>query len=278
MNLEDALRIWEETGKHGSRRERIERGKKWLPYYDYLAGRQDISGYTLAEKPDAFVAQLMADGAVKPGDTVLDIGAGTVAYALEFARAGCLVTALDACGRSLEVLQARAEKCGLSGQISTVCRAWEEFTPDRQYEVAFSSMCPAICNLEELERMESITARTCCLVTVARGSFDRHRRAMMAGLGIVPSGGMVTEALHYMNVLYLSGRLFQMKTISRHSFFQVSAETVLEQYPIYFKIFGVEETVSLPYLEKYLEDNAKDGFLADESLMNLAMIYWPVEK
>ena len=274
MNLEDALRNWEEAGMHGSREERIGRGKKWLPYYDYLAGRQDADRYELPEKPDAFVAQLLADGAVKPGDSVLDIGAGTGAYALEFARAGCLVTALDASRRSLAVLQAKAEKCGLLRRIEAVCCAWEEFIPDRHYDVTFCSMCPAICNFTELERMESITDRTCCLITVARGSFDRHRKAMMAGLGIRPRGGMVTEAIHYMNALYLSGRLFQMKSSLRHSFYQVSEETVLEQYPIYFKIFGVDETVSVPFLEKYLKDNAEDGFLKDESLLNLAMLYW----
>ena len=97
---------------------------------------------------------------------------------------------------------------------------------------------------------------------------------MMAGLGIKPAGGMVTEALHYMNVLYLSGRLFRMISRSTASTRKISERSVLEQYPIYFRIFGVEEDVSVPFLKDYLARHAEGGFLSEESRMNLAMLYW----
>lgn len=278
LTLEEAIKNWEETGQHGTRQERIERGKKWVPYYAYLAGRQNPEAYTLPEQPNAFVAELLHSGAVKPGDTVLDIGAGMGSYALEFAGAGCHVTAMDASAECLEVLRKKAEICGLQDRIETVQTAWEEFAPVRKYDVTFSSMCPAICNLEELERMEAITKKTCCLISVTRGSYDKHRKAMMAGLNIRPQGGMTTEALHYMNVLYFTGRQFQMKSLCTHSCHKVSVKTVLEQYPIYFRIFGGDEEVSIPFLQSYLAGNAVDGYLEDESQMNLAMLYWNVNK
>lgn len=278
LTLEEAIRNWEEAGRHGTREERIARGKKWLPYYAYLAEKQDPEQCPIPETAREFVAALLADGAVRPGDRVLDIGAGVGNYALEFARQGCCVTALDASPECLEVLGARAEKWGLSHRIERIQGAWEEFIPAGKFDVTFSAMCPAICDMAELERMEAITSRLCCLITVTRGSYDKHRKAMMARLNIRPQGGMTTEALHYMNVLYLSGRQFQMKSMSVHSFRRVSAETVLAQYPIYFGIFGVEKSRSLPFLESYLRENAKDGFLDDESQMNLAMLYWDVQK
>lgn len=277
LTLEEALTNWAEAGRHGTRAERIARGRTWLPYYAYLAGQQDPAQFALPEKPNEFIAALLADGAVRPGDSVLDIGAGMGEYALEFARQGCQVTAMDASAECLAVLRARAERCGLSGRVETVQAAWEEYIPAKNFNVTFSSMCPAICDLSELERMESITDRTCCLITVTRGSYDKHRKAMMAALNIKPQGGMTTEALHYMNALYLSGRQFQMKSLSTHSSHRVSAERVLAQYPIYFRIFGVAEDVSIPFLQNYLAQNAVEGFLEDQSQMNLAMIYWHVK-
>lgn len=274
LTLEDAIRDWEETGRHGSRVDRIERGKKWIPYYAFLAQAQNTDNFTLPKQPNELIAALFADGAVKPGDTVLDIGAGMGNYVLEFARQGCHVTALDTSRDCLEILRKRAEKCGLSNRIETVLEPWETFSPAKAFDVTFSSMCPAICNMEELERMEAMTNRTCCLISVSRGSCDKHRRAMMAALEIRPQGGMTTETLHYMNVLYLSGRQFQMKSRSAHAAYQISAETILSQYPIYFQIFGVDEERSITFLRKYLAENAVDGMLNEESQMNLSMLYW----
>lgn len=274
MTLEDALKEWEEAGRHGTREERIARGKKWLPYYAFLAERQRGVPYTLPETPNEFVTELFRREVVKPGDTVLDIGAGLGSYALEFASLGCRVTAMDASRECLDVLETRAKQNSLA--IETIQSTWEEWEPNQKYDITFSSMCPAICNLEELERMEAITKKSCVLVTVTRGSYDKHRKAMMAALGIHPQGGMTTEALHYMNALYLSGKQFHMTSRTTTSSHKVSAAAIMEQYPLYFRIFGISQVDSIVFLEKYLEENAKDGYLEDESRMNLAMLDWNV--
>lgn len=48
----------------------------------------------------------------------------------------------------------------------------------------------------------------------------------------------------------------------------------MEQYPLYFKIFGVPEEKSMAFLQGYLERNAVDGYLEDETVMNQALVYW----
>lgn len=272
-SLEECERLWAEAGQHGAPEDRIARAKAWLPYYAYLAGPMKTMPVCQPEDEDGFPAVLIRDGLIRPEDSVLDIGAGMGGDSLCFAAHCRSVTALELSGDCLEVLRRRAEELGIKN-IETVQLPWEDYRPAERFDVCYSSMCPAICSVEELRRMESMAERLCCLVTVMRGSYDKHRKAMMAGLGIKPKGGMVTELIHYFNALYLMGRQPDVLCRSLRREYDVPVEKLLEQYPIYFKIFGMEEDVSVPFLRGYLDRHAENGLLHEESYINYAMIRW----
>lgn len=274
-SLEECEQIWDEAGQHGEPADRIRRAEAWLPYYAYIAGPMKTVPFSPEAENDSFPALLLREGLVRPEDSILDIGAGMGGDSLAFASSCKSVTALELSGACLNVLRHRAEGLDLRN-IETVQKPWEEFDPQKQFDVCYSSMCPAICNVEELRRMESMTKRRCCLVTVTQGSYDKHRKAMMAELGIQPKGGMVTEAIHYYNALYLMGRQPDVRCRTVHREYTVPKERILAQYPIYFKIFGVEEETSAAFLEDYLARNAQDGLLHDESHINFAMLTWNV--
>ena len=273
--LDECARIWDEAGQHGSPEARIARAEAWLPYYAFLAEGMKSAPFSMENEADGFPALLLREGLVRPEDAILDIGAGLGGDSLAFASHCKSVTALELSGACLEVLRQRAESLGL-GNIRTLQTLWEQFDTQERFDVCYSSLCPAICNVEELKRMESLSTRLCCLVTVARGSYDRHRKTMMAELGIQPKGGMVTEAIHYYNALYLMGRQPEVRCRSVHRETLIPIERVKEQYPIYFRIFGVEEERSVPFLEAYLTQNAQGGFLREESHINFAVLTWNV--
>lgn len=272
-SLDECARLWEEAGRHGDAAERIALAQRWLPYYAYLAAALPEEPYTLPEEDESFPSLLIREGLVRRKDAVLDIGAGLGGDAIRFAAYCRKVTALELSGDSLRVLGRRARDLGLEN-IETVQKPWEEYAPTERFDLCYSAMCPAICNVEELLRMESLSTRLCCLVTVARGSYDKHRKAMMAELGVKPRGGMVTEAIHYYNALYLLGRQPEVRCRTVHRKYPISRERVLAQYPIYFKLFGVERERSVPFLGDYLDRNAPDGLLHEESHVNYAMLTW----
>lgn len=271
--LEACEKLWEEAGHHGTPAERIARTRAWFPYYGYLAKSARGKSVSRRDAPNPFPAHLLREGVLTPEATVLDIGAGMGGYALELSRYCRRVTALEPCGECLRVLEDRAAQLGIAN-IKTVQSTWEEFAPQTRYDITFSAMCPAICTVGELRRMESLTRKTCCLITVGRGSQDKHRKAMMAQLGIKPNGGMVTEAIRYISTLYRMGRKPNVKWHTVRSVSRISVEQAMEKYPLYFAIFGVTPEQSRDFLKSYLARNAVDGFLEEESFLRQALIYW----
>ena len=276
-SLEECEQIWDEAGQHGEPADRIRRAEAWLPYYAYIAGPMLHAPFSLEHTADGFPAYLIWEKLVRPEDSVLDIGAGMGGDTLRFASHCRSVTALELSGACLDVLRHRAEGLDLHN-IEIVQKPWEEFEAQKQFDVSFSSMCPAICNVQELRRMEGMTKRLCCLVAVMRGSYDKHRKAMMTELGIQPKGGMTTELIHYYNALYLMGRQPNVLCRTMHSEYAVPVERLMEQYPIYFRIFGVEEDRSIPFLKDYLARHAENGLLHEESHIHFAWLWWDVGK
>ena len=272
--LKNLLEDWEAACRYGSREERIERAGRWLPYYAFLCRQAVDAPFDPNADPVGFLSVMTKEGIIKTGDTLLEIGAGTGEYALRLAKRYKAVTALEMNPEAVSLMQRRASNCGI-GNLETVCVLWEQYEPDRTFDVTFVSMCPAICNLEEIRRMEEATRRTCCIVTVLPGSYDLHRRAMMQELDLHPAG-MMTDGERYHKILTAMGRdvrVFEQETVSHQD---LTLDSILKQFTVYFKIFGISETETEAYLRGYFLRNAENGVLHDERRMRFRLLTWNV--
>lgn len=275
QTLEDCAAAWKAAGRHGSREERIARNLLWTRYYASLASEQSDKSAAIRPRAIETVDRLFREGLLTPESTVLDIGSGMGDFTLAFAARCAHVTALDMDAASLAVLAADAAQLSL-GNISCETAMWESYAPQRQFSFVFSSMCPAICDYDELTRMESLSTHGCGLVAVTRGSYDLHRKKLMELLDVHPAGGMTTEALWYYEALYCAGRRPNAASSSFHAAFEVPLETVCLRSALYFTIFGIPAETSLALIRPYFESIAKDGMVADETQLNTALISWVV--
>jgi SAM-dependent methyltransferase len=90
--------------------------------------------------PASYFDILRTIGIGKPGQRILDLGAGTGALALPFARAGAQVVALDASAGQLDKLRLTAGKEGLD--VRTIhARAEETGLPGGEFDAVTASMC-----------------------------------------------------------------------------------------------------------------------------------------
>lgn len=76
----------------------------------------------------------LAIGAPKPGEEVCDLGCGTGYLALELARRGCRVTAVDRAGVCLDYLRAETARRGLADRLTAVEADWHDLPPGTAWD------------------------------------------------------------------------------------------------------------------------------------------------
>lgn len=268
---EEALK-WEEKYRYGTVEDRKKRMNLWEPYYSYVYEPMLKSAFSLSENNDEFIKELTDKGILNANSTVIDIGCGVGGYTFRIAPIVKSIVAMDINKTALDIIKKRAKETNLNN-IEVTDIPWEDYSVTRRFDVSFSSMCPAICNIDEIKKMESMTSGYCVLVTVMAGSYDKHRKAMMGELNIHPEG-MVTDYDTYLNVLKAMGREVMTANRSFKREYKTSLEELLLGMPTYFKIFGIDNDKAIAFVKDYFERNSVDGYLNDESLMNMGMIYW----
>jgi methylase of polypeptide subunit release factors len=110
------------------------------------------------EKEDSFeqrIFQTLEDIHVEFEDkTMLDIGAGTGVYTLHLAKKCLHVDAIDSSKKMLEFLKKDAKTLNLAN-ISTYVTSWQNFDIKGKYDIALSTMSPAVRNESDIEKMNN---------------------------------------------------------------------------------------------------------------------------
>ena len=273
QTAEECRLAWEAAGKHGSLEARIARCAPWLGFYREAALRVMEEEPGIDPFADKIVAWMLHAGLLHAFDAVLDIGAGTGAYTLPLAKVCQSVCALDMEETSLQAIETQAKALHRQN-VDNVHGYWEDFMPDRKYGVTFSALCPAICSVADLLKMEAMTSKCCCLLAIARGSYDTHRGNLMKLLHCTPDGGMATESIWYYEMLYLLGRQPEVKQWSRHIAYDATLADACWRYIRYFEIFGISGSEASRTVETYLAEHATGGLVHETVHMNLSLISW----
>ena len=275
-DLSEIRKEWEEKYKYGSVEKRMERAKLWKPYYSMIYKAQSGAKYTVPKNPDELIGKLIDEDVINEKSSVLDIGCGLGGHTFQISSKVKEVTSIDSNDVALEILEKRAKDNNVKN-VTALNISWEEYKEDKKFNVVFSSMCPAICNPEEIERMESLSSDWCVLITVMAGSYDKHRKAMMGELNLKPEG-MITDFDTYLEALKAMGREVKTATKTTKHEYKTYLEDMLETMPTYFKIFGINEDEAVSFIKEYFDRNKDGDHLNDETLMNIGMIYWKVPK
>jgi SAM-dependent methyltransferase len=270
---EAARAAWEGAFNAGSREERIARNRGITAYFNRLAAKQDPKTAPRDEFRAGVAAFLSREGIFGREDTVLDIGAGTGAYAFEFARNAREVTLMDMGETALDVARERAEILGLNN-LCFVSSMWETFEPDRSFDLCFSAMCTGICTWKELQRMEGMSRKNCALITVAQGLGSPLRRTLRQRITPEPLPGLMAEGIYLFDLLYAMKRRPNVKMFRQRGVSSISAGEAFELYRIYYGAYGFSGEKTEGIIREFLDEFAPEGILQEETDTDFMLLYW----
>lgn len=271
--IESCEKQWSESCGSLPPEQRRQYNLRWIQYWDHLA-RREHSGVQEDREPVRRVLDaLESAGLLGAGTEVLDVGAGSGAYAIPMARRCKRVTALDMSLESLRLLEERAQESRLNN-LETRCGMWEDYDDDRRYDLVFSAMCPAICDVESLARMEALSASSCALLTIGKGSRSELRSALRPLLTDQPLTGLSPDVIYIFNLLYAQGKLPELRFFSFAGQTSMPLEEAMDTYRTYYSIFGLVGERVEAMIRGYLESIAEDGICTDHVKTNLALMTW----
>ncbi len=123
--------------------------------------------YKQKEQKSRVVDMIVEKGLIDKSSRVLDIGAGPGNHAIPFAKIVKEVTAFDISSEMVKYLLSNTQKEGVTN-ISAFNSSWEDLDikskkMEKQYDLVFASMTPAVSNFEGLKKMNEASKGYCYL-------------------------------------------------------------------------------------------------------------------
>ena len=172
--------------------------------------------FTTKDAPNRYVEQFLAYAAIRPGETVFDMGCGTGALAVPLGEAGHKVAAADFSQGMLDQMQVRLDAAGVR-TVFPKLMSWEDDWPAfgvraGMTDVAIASRSIATVDLRDsLLRLSEVARRRVC-ITLATASSPRVDERILAAAGLPCLIGR--DYLYAFNILAAEGIKAEVRYIA----------------------------------------------------------------
>lgn len=263
LNTEFWISQWENDKKNDTYN--VHKGFSTAEYWDKVADTYDQDKHEVKnrrlEKTISFLAQ---SNLLFEGMNVLEIGCGTGRLALELAKTGARVTALDFSKKMLEKLS-REIPAGMTNNMSLVHEDWHQIDIEskgwkKQFDLVIAFMSPGVASPESFFKMMRCSKKGCAI----RGWAAKRNHPILTALWEKIMGSPLEDKpqsiLYKINLLFSLG-IFPEITFDVIEWDQTTTITeALDQQVAFFKRISKKSPAELekiirPYLEGQSEGN-----------------------
>jgi SAM-dependent methyltransferase len=224
------------------------------------------------EDADRFEAKLLKKildkGLSFSHKTVIDVGAGTGVYTLRLAQSTKEVFALDFSEEMLKVLEKDAQKLNLKN-ILTCKSSWTQFHPTKHYDIAFSTMSPALESNEDFAKFHEIATTKIYLGWAGKRDSDILNALFLEhdAINTPPNGAKKLRAWLKNNQIS-----FTCEDIEELKISTCKCEDAYAKYAWHLEIRNVKPKEEI--LKKVLKDFCKDSIVTERTTNQMQLIIW----
>jgi len=277
---------WRETVANAATRRRARRPtadrlKRWNAMAADFADRTGRSEQE--DQRRSIVAQLMADGILRPGGHVLDIGAGPGNWALLLAQTAGHVTALEPADAMADILEERTAAGGFTN-ITVDRRTWQDIDLSREqwegaFDLVFASMTPGIDGPDNLKKMVAASRGACYLSKFSGGNGGPQRYgALWQAVFNEPHDLRAGDIIYPFNLVYAMGHRphLTFHTWSRET--RLPRDKAIEECTTYLEGYtelndAIRETVAA-----FVDARCTDGVFHQQHQACQGIMVWRVDQ
>jgi SAM-dependent methyltransferase len=215
--------------------------------------------------------RLIEHGVIPVEGKVLDIGCGTGALTERFAMKGGSTVGLDI---SPGMLALATERLGSRSNVELICQDWMSFNGEAEYDLVFSSFCPAVDGLASILKMDALSKGACCLVSLGRSSNDPLEFEIWEELGYP---GMSLDGFDPIFPYYALKELGREPTISNITVYEesvISERNMMEHLMRYFSLFQDLTPDMLRTIGSNVARRASQGQLSVREERTVSVLSW----
>jgi len=209
--------------------------------------------------------------AVPEGGAALDIGCGTGSLTSRLASKCSRVLGLDFSPGMLSVAERR---CGPLGNVDLLCQGWEEYSCGRDFDLVFSSFCPAIDDLSSMLRMDVLSRDRCCIVSLGGSSGDSLAFDIWEELGYP---GMTMEGFDPAfprRLLEEMGKRPSLRSFDVREEYEIEEERMVRHLVRYFSLFHPVDDSILEVIRRRTSEKAVHGELSVRQVRTISVLSW----
>ena len=234
----------------------------------------------------AVSAWLRQRGLLGPEQDVADIGCGPGRFAAEFAKTARSVTGVDISPKMTKYGEEWCKELGLSNtSFQTVDFANADVAAlgwERKFDLAFSSITPAIATLQGLENLMKISRGWCFNASFVYRDNPLHTDIMHSLFDREPKKNKTTHSHWFyelFSLLWFRGYYPETQYYTQFKSIRLEANEETARRLTRFLLEEDEVTdETVRKVQKYLEEHADDqGFVTEDSECHFGWILWNVE-
>lgn len=240
-----------------------------VDHWNDVASRYDCGSVSMIDERMWDI--LEQDSLVPQGGTVLDIGCGTGSISRLFASAGANVLGLDISPGMLSVAR---RKCADLPQVDLKCQDWRDFSGGPDFDLVFSSFCPAVDDPSSILRMESLSRGRCCLVSLSGPADDRSVLEMLEKAGHSGLSFESYDPSYPFHVLEGLGRAPVLRSFSIGQEYEVSADDMMDHMVCCMGLFLDITPEVRRSIRSSILGMAEDGVLNIRDRRTVSVLHW----